>query len=72
MIELRLWCAFVVLAEELHFRRAATRLAITQPALTKRIRELEARLGVALFARAAGRVTLTPAGEAALADAGRW
>jgi len=71
MIELRFWRAFIVLAEELHFRRAANRLAITQPALTKQIRELETRLGVRLFERGARRVALTPAGASSLADACR-
>lgn len=51
MIEFRLWRSFVVLAEELSFRRAAQRLHISQPALTKQIQELETRLGVALFRR---------------------
>ncbi len=51
MIEFRLWRSFVVLAEELSFRRAAARLNISQPALTKQIQELETRLGVALFRR---------------------
>ncbi|MCK5747277.1 MAG: LysR family transcriptional regulator, partial [Oricola sp.] len=45
MIEFRLWRSFVVLAEELSFRRAAQRLNISQPALTKQIQELETRLG---------------------------
>lgn len=59
MIEFRLWRSFVVLAEELNFRRAAERLHISQPALTKQIQELENRLGVPLFRREARGVEPT-------------
>lgn len=59
MIEFRLWRSFVVLAEELNFRRAAERLHISQPALTKQIQELENRLGLALFRREARGVEPT-------------
>jgi DNA-binding transcriptional LysR family regulator len=61
---------FVVVAEELHFSRAAERLLIAQPALSKAIRRLETRLGVRLLERDSKRVSLTPAGEALL-DHGR-
>ncbi|WP_308909179.1 LysR family transcriptional regulator [Pseudokordiimonas caeni] len=61
MVELRLWRALVAVAEELNFRRAAERLNISQPALTKQIQELEARLGVALFHREARGVAPTDA-----------
>ncbi len=61
MIELRLWRSFLALAEELNFRRAAKRLSISQPALTKQIQDLEARLGVALFRREAHGVEPTSA-----------
>lgn len=61
MIELRIWRSFVVLAEELNFRRAAERLHISQPALTKQIQDLETRLGVTLFRREARGVEPTEA-----------
>ncbi|MEQ8232187.1 MAG: LysR family transcriptional regulator [Amphiplicatus sp.] len=66
MIELRLWRSFVVLAEELSFRRAAERLSISQPALTKQIQELETRLNAPLFRREARGVEPTEATIACL------
>ncbi len=60
--------AFRLTAQELSFTRAARRLHITQPALSRRIRRLEAQLGAVLFERTTRRVALTPAGRRLLAD----
>jgi DNA-binding transcriptional LysR family regulator len=68
VIELRLWRQFAVLAEELHFSRAATRLHMTQPPLTQAIALLEKHLGVRLFERTKRSVALTPAGAALLPE----
>src|SRR5271157_6205147 len=56
--------SFVVLAQELHFGRASLRLHVSQPALTKQIKRLEAEIGGRLFERTTGHVLLTPAGDA--------
>lgn len=62
---------FVAVAEELHFTRAAERLYVSQPALSKQVRALERQLGVELFRRDPQGVTLTAAGAALLPHARR-
>lgn len=61
--------AFLVLAEELHFGRAAERLHITQPPLSRLIRSLEVELSAQLFERSTRSVRLTPAGQALIEPA---
>ena len=67
-MELRRLAYFAVLAEELHFRRAAERLRIAQPGLTQQIRVLERELGATLFERSTSGVTLTDAGQVLLEE----
>lgn len=62
-MELRHLHYFKTLAEELHFRKASEKLHITQPALSRQIKELESELGVTLFDRNRRRVILSPSGK---------
>ncbi|MFJ5519997.1 LysR family transcriptional regulator [Streptomyces griseoluteus] len=70
-IEPRLLRAFVAVAEELHFTRAAARLYVAQQALSRDVRRLERELGAELFVRTTRQVTLTADGERLLPHARR-
>ena len=70
-MELRHLRYFVAVAEELHFRRAAERLHVAQPAVSEQVRKLEVDLGVQLFERTHRSVALTNAGVALLDEARR-
>jgi DNA-binding transcriptional LysR family regulator len=68
-VELRLYRYVAVLAEVLNFTRAAAKLHVAQPALSRQIRQLEEYLGTQLFERTKREVRLTAAGEAFAAEA---
>jgi DNA-binding transcriptional LysR family regulator len=68
-MELRHLRYFVVAAEELNVTRAAARLHLSQPPLSRQIRDLECELGVALFIRGANSLRLTDAGRSFLKEA---
>lgn len=68
-LELRSLRSFVAVAEELHFRRAAERLSLTQSALSQQIVQLELQLGVRLLTRDRRGVSLTPSGRRLLEGA---
>ena len=63
MISLRQLRALVAVADELHFRRAAARIHVSQPALSGQIKDLEDRLGAQLLERTRNRVLLTSVGK---------
>lgn len=67
-MEIRHLRYFLTVAEEKNFRRASSRLNISQSSISRQIRDLEDEIGVKLFDRAARRVSLTASGEAFLQD----
>jgi len=69
MLELHLVRKFVVVAEELNFRRAAERLHMSQPPLSTAMQNLEAEIGTPLLDRSKHHVRLTPAGRVSYRDA---
>jgi DNA-binding transcriptional LysR family regulator len=70
-MELRHLRSFVAVAEALNFTKAAEKLHLAQPSLTRQIKDLEAEIGVRLFDRAGKRISLTQEGESFLSDTRR-
>ena len=68
-IDLRHLNAFIAVAEELRFRRAAERVHLAQPALSRTVHQLEEHIGAPLLLRSTRNVTLTDAGRAFLPEA---
>ncbi|MCM3920432.1 LysR family transcriptional regulator [Frankia sp. AiPs1] len=70
-LETRELMQFLAVADELHFGRAAARLGIAQPALSRTVQKLERRLGVVLLERSSRAVALTSAGQVLAGEARR-
>jgi len=69
-MDIRHFRYFQAVAEELSFSKAAQRLHVAQPALSRAVKELEEQLGVVLLLRNRRSVSLTPAGTVLLHDTG--
>ncbi|HBT02973.1 MAG TPA: LysR family transcriptional regulator, partial [Citreicella sp.] len=69
MFELKQLRCFVAVASEMNFHRAADRLNMTQPPLSRQIKQLEHAIGIELFDRSGRQIRLTPGGERFLLEA---